>query len=118
MRPVEPTNAEPFGKFNARSVNETISRASRQTLFSRAGVRISRIHDDDLRHSAFHAFDTNFHRRGADLVRREHSGDGRGRFGNNERKVALLSFIRAFARAKSFDVAKHAAGEKAFWRDD
>src|SRR5882757_10859739 len=28
IRPVEPTSAEPFGKFNARSVNETISRAS------------------------------------------------------------------------------------------
>ena len=45
-------------------------------------------------------------------------GDGRGRFGNDECEVAFRAFVRAFAGAKFFDVAKHAAGEKAFGRDD
>ena len=87
-------------------------------MLAGAGVGVAGIHDDDLRRAFLHALDADFHRRGANLVGREHAGDGRGRFGDDQREVALLAFVRAFAGAELFDVAKHAAGEKAFGRDD
>ena len=113
MRPVEPTSTEPFGKFNARSAIANHFLRVLQALLAGAGIGVAGIDDDGARGSLFHALDANFHRRGANLVGREHAGDGRRHFGNDEREVALLSLVRAFARAEAFDVAKHAAGEKA-----
>ena len=113
MRPVEPTKT-----CSARHV-QVASRARRhfarigQALFAGAGVGVAGIHDERLRDALFHALDANFHRRGANLIGREHAGDGRRDFGNDQRKVALLSLVRAFAGAEAFDVAKHAAGQKA-----
>ena len=43
-----------------------------------------------------------FHRRGADLVGGEHARDGGRHFGDDQRQVALLAFVRAFARAEAF----------------
>ena len=68
--------------------------------------------------AALHALGANLHRRGADLVGGEHAGDGGGHFGHDEREVALLALLRAFAGAEAFDVAEHAAGEKALRGDD
>ncbi len=89
-----------------------------QTLFARAGIGVAGIHDDGLRNAFFHALDADFHRRGANLIGGEHAGDRRRHFGNNQRQVAFLPLVRAFAGAEAFDVTKHAAGEKALWRDD
>ena len=87
-------------------------------MLAGAGIGVSRIHDHDLRDSFFYAFNANLHWRGANLIRREHAGDNGGRFGNDERKVTLQTFVRAFAGTNPFDVAKNAAGQKAFGRND
>src|SRR5204862_5327764 len=47
-----------------------------------------------------------------DLVGRKHSRHSRGRFGDDERQIALRSLVGAFAGAKPLDVAKHAAREE------
>ena len=44
--------------------------------------------------------------------------DGGRRVRDDERKVALVALVRAFARAETLDVAKHAAGEEVPRSDD
>ena len=87
-------------------------------LATGAGVGVAGVHDDGLRRPATHALGANFHRRGANLIGGEHAGDGRGDFGHNEREVAFLALLRAFARAEAFDVTEYTACEKALRRGD
>ena len=115
MRPVDPTSARPAENPSACSVN--VARVG-HALFAGAGVRVTGINDDDLCRAFLHAFGADLYRGSANLICREHSSHRRGRFGNDKREVALLALVRAFAGAEFFDVAKHAAGEKAGGRND
>jgi len=115
MRPVEPTRAEPFEKFNARSVTKPFRGVSHALIAGQA--------------FAFPEFTTTtapfplsrvrrkLHRRGANLVCREHSGDGRGRFGNDEREVAFLPLFEPLP-VPSFLMSQKTPPARSFWRDD
>ena len=87
-------------------------------LFAGAGVGVAGIDDECLRTATPYSLDADLHRRGADLIGREHAGDGRGHFGNDEREVALPALLRTFAGAEAFDVAEHAGSQKTFRRSD
>ena len=89
-----------------------------QALFAGAGVGVAGIDDDGPGGSFPDALNTNLHRRGANLVGRKHAGNRRRHLRHNQRQIAFLPLVRALARAEAFDVAKHAAGEKALGRDD
>ncbi len=89
-----------------------------QALPASAGIGVARIHYDGLGNALFHALQADFHRRGANLVRREHAGDRRRDFRNDEREVAFPAFRRAFSGAEAFDVAEDPGGQEAFRSDD
>ena len=112
MRPVEPTSAVPAATFNARSrERHHFARVAIPCLPVQA-LALPELTTTACADALLHALDANFHRRGANLIRREHAGDGRRRFGNDQREVAFLAFVRAFAGAEPFDVAKNAAGHE------
>ena len=90
----------------------------RHALTAGAGVGIAGIDDDELGLPALHAFHADLHRGGANLVGGEESGHGRGRLGDDQREIALRPLVGTLAGAEAFDVAKHAAGEKAPRGDD
>jgi len=62
--------------------------------------------------SIFHALDTNLHGAAQTWLVGEHAGDGCRRSDTISARSRLFPLVRAFARAKAFDVAKHATGEK------
>ena len=118
MRPVEPTRTCSAGMCSVLFGKRRHCQRVLHALSAGAGVGVAGIDHDRLRGAFLHARHANFHRRGADLVGREHARHGRRRFGNDQRQVAFLALVRAFAGAEPFDVAKHAAGQKAVRRDD
>ena len=84
-----------------------------QTLPACAGVGIAGIDDDCLGPALGHALEADFDRRGTGLIGGEHAGDRGGDFGHNQRQVALISFVRAFAGAEALDITKDTRGAKA-----
>ena len=78
-----------------------------KSLETSARVGVPGIHDDRARKFFARMLPANFYRRGADLVGRKHSRDRRRSIRNNQGKIALLSFVGAFASADLFDVAEN-----------
>ena len=113
IRPVEPTRTEPCGKASACSAKRAISQRVLQSLLAGAGIGVAGVGDDRLGAALLHALDADLHGRGAGLVGGEHAGHGGRRLGDDERQVALLALVRAFAGAEAFDVAKDARGTEA-----
>src|SRR6266567_886822 len=89
-----------------------------ESLFAGAGVGITGVNHDSLAASFFCTVDTELHRRRTNLVGGEHSSNCRGYIRNDKCQVALLSFVRAFAGAESFDIAEHARRAEAFRSDN
>ena len=89
-----------------------------QSLLAGAGVGVAGIDDDGLRVPFFIAPTQTFTGAAQTWLVVNIPATVAGRFGNDQREVALLAFVRAFAGAEAFDVAKNAAGEKAFRRND
>jgi hypothetical protein len=79
--------------------------------WSGAGVGIAGVHHHGLGGVVFQMLDAHLHRRGTNLVRGEHSGGFRGRVGDDQCQVVLLSLVAALAGAECFDIAK--AGRRA-----
>ncbi len=88
------------------------------SLFAGACVGISRVYENGLGNSFLHPLHADLHRCGADLVGGEHPGDGGGHFGENQREIPLLPFLRTFAGAKAFDVTEHSGREETFGSGD
>ncbi len=78
-----------------------------KSLETSARVGVPGIHDDRARKFFARMLPANFYRRGGDLVRRKHSRYRRRSIRNNQSKIALLSFLGAFASAELFDVAEN-----------
>src|SRR5882724_4331533 len=89
-----------------------------ESLFAGAGIGITGVNHDGPAAAFFCTVDTDLHWRGANLVRGEHSSNSRGHIRNDKCQIALLSFVRAFAGAEAFDIAKHPRGAEAFRSND
>jgi len=89
----------------AFAAHRVMYRAS--SLFSGARICVSGVHNNGAREILRGALRTDYYWRGTDLITRKHSCNGRGNVGDNQRQIMFPSFLRAFARADFFDVAKH-----------
>ena len=77
-------------------------------MLAGTGIGIAGVDDNGLGSALSDARDADLDRRGAHLVGREHTSNGGGHFRYDEREVTLFAFVRTFASAEAFDVAKNA----------
>ena len=110
MRPVEATSTSSRGEMSkvAAVISSPWLRRRADPALPVQALALPELTTMACAVAAFHARDANFHRRGANLVGREHARRRWPAFGNDQRQVALLAFVRAFAGAEPFDVAKNA----------
>ena len=78
-----------------------------------AGVGVAGIDHHGARAPALDLRRAPLDRRGANLVGGKRTGHRGGRIGNDQGQIAFLAFVRAFAGAESFDVAKDPGSLKA-----
>jgi hypothetical protein len=83
-----------------------------------AGVGVTRIDHNRLRHARAAMLDANLDWRSTNLVRRKHTGHGRRQFRHEQPKMAFLTLLRSFACPVPFDVADDAAGVKTLGGDN
>ena len=112
IRPVDATSTSLIGNLQRDCGNAGHFFGVAESALPVQALALPELIDDRAGHAAFDPLDANFYRRGANLIRRECASNGCGRFGNDQREVRFQRFVRTFARAKAFDVAKNAGSEK------